>query len=104
MSFTTTHRYGAMDRDPPMEQLPTLLAELDERPEDTEHGSVALTHESEWSMSVARGGYVILEHLENGGERHMHAVAANDIIRMWHLLAGGRIEDLLAMAWSPGYE
>ena len=104
MSFTVTHRYGAMDRDPPMEQLPTLLAELDERPEDTEHGSVALTHESEWSMSVARGGYVIIEHLESGGERHMSAIAANDIIRMWHLLAEGRIEDLLAMAWSPGYE
>jgi hypothetical protein len=104
MSFTITHRYGSMDRDPPLDQLPTLLAELDDRPEDTEHGSVALTHESEWCLSVARGGYVILEHLENGGERHMRSVQTDDIIRMWQLLASGRIADLEAMAWVLGFE
>jgi hypothetical protein len=104
VSFTITHRYGAMDRDPPLEQLPMLLAELDKRPEDTEHGSVALTHESEWCLSVARGGYVVFEHLENGGERHMNSVSPEDIIRMWNLLAVGRIADLEAMAWAPGYE
>jgi hypothetical protein len=104
MSFTITHRYGNMDRDPPLDQLPMLLAELDDRPEDTEHGSVALTHESEWSLSVARGGYVILEHLESGGQRHMHSVPADDIIRMWKSLASGRIADLELFAWVPGYE
>ena len=104
MSFTITHRYGAMDRAPPLEQLPILLTELDKRPEDTEHGSVALTHESEWCLSVARGGYVVFEHLENGGERHMSSVSPEDIIRMWNLLAVGRIADLEAMAWAPGYK
>lgn len=104
MSFIITHRYGAMDADPPLEQLPLLLAELGSRPDDTEHGSVALTHESDWSLSVARGGYVILEHLENGGERHMHGVSSEEILRMWALLAAGHIDELTSMAWRPGYE
>ena len=43
MSYFITHRYGSMDREPPLSVLRELLAELEERPEDTEHGSVALT-------------------------------------------------------------
>ena len=93
-----------MDRDPPLEQLPFLLAELNDRPEDTEHGSVSLTHESEWSLSVSRDGHAIFEQLENGGERHMPSVAPEEIMRMWRLLAAGKIEELKAMAWLPGYE
>ncbi|MDE1716389.1 hypothetical protein PWG14_28375 [Chromobacterium amazonense] len=104
MSFTVTHRYGCMDRDPPISDLPRLLDELLDRPEDVEHGAVAVTHESEWSISVARGGYVLFEHLENGGERHMLEVQDEDILRMWQLLAAGEIAELELFPWKPGYE
>ena len=104
MSFTITHRYGSMDRDPALNTLPSLLAELDTRPEDIEHGSVSLTHETEWCLSAARGGYVVLEHLENGGERHMNAVPRAEILRMWELLAVGKIAELESLPWTPSYE
>lgn len=104
MSYFITHRYGSMDREPSLAALPELLAELEERPEETEHGSVALTHESEWCISVSRGGYVIFENLENGGERHMNEVPVAKILRMWEQLAAGEISALEALPWLPGYE
>jgi hypothetical protein len=72
MTFHITHRYGAMERDPPLLSLASLLAELADRPEDTEHAGVSLTHESEWCMSVSRAGSVTLENLESGA----HAICS----------------------------
>jgi len=67
MAFHITHRYGDMESSESVSILAELLRELDDDLEDTEHDSVSVSHESEWSMSVWRGGYVVFEHLENGG-------------------------------------
>ena len=104
MSYSITHRYGNMDSDPPLSVLPALLAELSERPDDTEHGRVALTHETEWCISVSRGGHVIFENLEDGGERHLTGVSDAQILLMWEDLAAGRIAKLQENPWVPGYE
>lgn len=95
-----------MDSNPPLSTLPDLLRELDDRPEDTEHGSVALTHESEWCIAVMRGGYVILDHLESdaGGERHMRDVPEARILDLWTLLAQGDIAAIESEPWRPGYK
>jgi hypothetical protein len=93
-----------MERDPPLSSLPGLLQELEERLEDTEHGSVAVSHESEWCMSVSRGGYVIFEHLEDGGERHMRDVSDERIIDLWSRLAQGDIASIESEPWIPGYK
>jgi hypothetical protein len=93
-----------MSRDPPLDRLKALLKELDDRQEDTEHGSVALTHESEWCLSVSRGGYVIFEHLKDGGERHMTSISPEEVLRMWRLLAAGNIAELERLPWIPGYD
>jgi hypothetical protein len=103
MTFHVTHRYGAMTSDPPLSSLPELLRELDDRPDDTEHDSVSVSHESEWCMSVWRGGYIVLEHLEDGGERHMLAVPDSKIVEMWSRLAEGDIASLELEPWMPGY-
>ena len=103
MAFHVTHRYGGMDSAPPLSSLPSLLRELDDRPEDTEHGSVSVSHESEWCLSVYRGGYVVFEHLERGGERHMRGVPEAKIIEMWSQLARGDIASIETEAWKPGY-
>lgn len=92
-----------MDSDPPLSSLPALLRELDDRLEDTEHCSVAVSHESEWCMSVSRGGYVVFEHLESGGERHMDAVPEAKIIELWSQLARGDIASIESEPWTPGY-
>jgi hypothetical protein len=103
MAFTITHRYGAMERNPPLSIFSTLLRELDERPEDTEHPSVSVSHESEWCMSASRGGYVIFEHLESGGPRHMREVSDMKIIELWTRLACGDTAGIESEPWALGY-
>lgn len=104
MSFIVTHRYGSEERVTDLAVFSALLSELDDRPDDTEHGSVAVTHESEWCISVSRGGYAILEHLEDGGECHMRDLSDQSIFELWNLLAVGNIEALREKPWKPGYQ
>jgi len=80
-----------------------LLSELEEAPEDEEHTSVSVTHESEWCLSAFRGGYIIFEHLENGGERHMRGVSDDQIVQLWTCLANGDIQTIEQAPWHPGY-
>jgi hypothetical protein len=103
MSFHITDRYGSMDGPHDTARFPFLLGQLDERPEDTEHGSVAITHESEWCISVSRGGVAILEHLEDGGECHMLGLTEPQVIHLWTLLAEGDIASIQQQPWVPGY-
>jgi hypothetical protein len=90
--------------DPPLSSLPSLLRELDARPEDAEHFSVAVTHESEWRISASPGGHVIFERLEEGGETHMVAVPEVKIIGLRSRLISGDIASLESEPWKPGYE
>jgi len=92
-----------MDSDPPLSSLWSLLRELDDEPGDTEHGSVAVSHESEWCISASRSGYIVLEHLERGGERHMLAIPNEKIIALWSKLAKGDIASIEAEPWKLGY-
>ena len=103
MTFHITHRYGAMESDPPLSSLPDLLRELDNRPDDTEHGDVAVSHESGWCMAVSRGGYVVFEHLEDEGACHMRDVPAAKVLDLWSRLARGDIASIQAEPWRPGY-
>jgi len=104
MAFNITHRYGSMDSQQSLSVFPTLLRELDDCPEDIEHGSVAVSHESEWCISVSRAGYVIFEHLEDGGERHMRNVPEAKIIELWTRLSEGDIETIEREPWILGYQ
>lgn len=103
MTYHVTHRYGAMERNPGTSTFAKLLAELKTRTEDTEHGDVAVTHESEWCISVSLSGAVVLENLEDGEPRHMKGVAENKILELWQLLAEGRLESIEKEPWLPGY-
>ena len=105
MAFNLTHRYGSMDPGEPSSDLLALLSELEDRPLDAEHGSVAVTHESEWMLSVSRGGYVTFENLEAGagGERHMDGVPTGKILELWRCLAEGNLAAIEQEPWLPGY-
>lgn len=92
-----------MDGPNDITRFPALLRQLDERPEDTEHGSVAVTHESEWCISVSRGGTAILEHLEDGGERFLIGLSDSKILSLWTLLAAGDIDSIHQEPWVLGY-
>jgi hypothetical protein len=101
--FHITHRYGEMESNPPLERLFGLFSELDDRHEDTEHSSVALTHESEWSLGVSHGGYITFENLEEGEPRHMTGVSPEKIIQLWELLARGDLTAIESEPWITGY-
>ena len=101
MAFTITHTHGAMDRNPALTVLPGLLAELETA--DAEHGDVALTHESEWCISVSRSGHVTFEHLESGSPRHMRDLSRERILDLWARLARGDIASIESEPWLPGY-
>ena len=103
MTFHITHRLGNMDGPQRIPDFRDFLLELGEDPEDEEHISVAVTHESEWCLSAFRGGYVIFEHIENGGERHMQGVSNDRIIQLWTCLANGDIHIIEQAPWCPGY-
>jgi hypothetical protein len=103
MSFFIQHRYGKTERDPALSELPMLLRELDDRVEDKEHGSVGMTHESEWNISVTRGGHVIFENVEEGEPRHLKGVSDSKILDLWTKLAAGKIDEIQSEPWMPGY-
>lgn len=103
MSFHLTHRHGGMTSGSSSSDFAALLSELEGPADDAEHHSVAVTHESEWSISVSRGGRVILENLETGGERHMDDVPESKLLALWQCLAAGDIAAIEREPWLPGY-
>ncbi|MFM9927566.1 hypothetical protein VLK31_31625 [Variovorax sp. H27-G14] len=105
MAFNLTHRYGSMDSGSSNSDFLALLRELEDRPEDTEHGSVAVTHESEWSLAASRGGYITFENLEaeGRGERHMDELPASKILELFRHLAEGNLAAIEQEPWLPGY-
>jgi len=102
MAYHITHTNGATVSSPPLTTLPCLLDELTTA--DAEHGDVALTHESEWCISVSRSAYVVIEHLEDGEPRHMSDVPREKILDLLARLARGELATIQAESWSPGYQ
>jgi hypothetical protein len=78
-----------------------VLDSLD--PNDTEHGDVSLTHESEWCISVSASGLATLENLEDGEPMHMRGLNRQQVLGLWEQLARGEIESLRALPWRAGY-
>lgn len=104
MSFFIYHRYGKAERDPPLSIFPALLDELEEQLDDEEHGSVSIIHESEWGLSVLRGGYVAFENVESDDQpRHMREVSREKLIGLMQDLALGHLGELEKEPWETGY-
>jgi hypothetical protein len=57
MTFRVTHRWGQMERNPTVERLKEVMAQLDVV--DDEHVSVALTHESVTGAFGSSGVHVL---------------------------------------------
>lgn len=104
MSFFVYHRTGVCESDPVLSTLPSLLDELCEQPEDQEHTSVSVIHESEWGLGIYIGGYVTFENVEGEGEpRHMRDVPRPKLIEMMEALARGDLDALEREPWLAGY-
>lgn len=103
MAFHITHRLGSMTSNPPLSAFGPLLNELKHDPEDREHCSVSVTHESEWCLSAFGDGYVAWENLEVGLPRHMNGVPEEKLLRLWEALSKGELELIESEPWLPGY-
>ena len=106
MAYKVTHRYGEDEIDPPLSSLDAVLRELEQNADDEEHFTVSLTHESEWCLTVSRGGRVTWENAERDDvePRHMIGVAKAEVLRLWRLLAAGDVVEVDKAPWLPGYE
>jgi hypothetical protein len=105
MSYFIRHRFGGNDRDPPLEALDALLGELDDRPVDPEHPSVALVHESHWALAVYPRGLITLENVEDLAVEPQHLVVQDrgEARSLLQSLAEGDLDEVFAAAWRPGY-
>jgi hypothetical protein len=79
-----------------------VLAELNA--DDIEHPSVSLTHESAWCLGAYQGGLLVWENLDAGEPRHMNNISREQVLSLWLKLADGRLDEIEAEPWLPGYE
>lgn len=103
MAFHIIHTNGTEEVDPPLSSLPALLDELKAADADHTSASVTLTHDTEWSMTVAPGGDVTFEHVEEDGVQCMQGVSDQRALELWKHLAEGDIEFLQKEPWQLGY-
>ncbi len=103
MAFHVTTRWGADEREPTVDRMREMLSQLDA--EDIERQSVALTHESAWCLGAYPDGLLVWENLEADDEpRHMNGVSRERVLGLWSKLAEGRLAEIEAEPWLPGYE
>jgi len=105
MSFYVRHRFGGNDRDPSLETLDELLRELDHNPNDREHPSISVVHESDWAVAVYANGLVTLENVVDleAEPRHLNIEKRTDARPLLTALAQGRLDEVFAAPWKPGY-
>jgi hypothetical protein len=102
MSCKLTTRWGADDREPTVERMREVLAQLDVA--DIEHQSVSLTHESEWCLGAYPGGLLVWENLEAGEPRHMNGVSRERVLALWIMLSQGKLDEIEKQPWIPGHQ
>lgn len=101
MAYTITHASGAQEPGSTTSRFDDLLDELNVAHD--EHPDVAVTHESEWCVSVYRSGDVVLENLADGDPVHATGLSRDEICERLRLVATGDIDALRNLNWSPGY-
>lgn len=93
------------DSDLPVASFRDLLLELEEDPEDREHTSVSVIHESDWYIGVYREGFVILEHLEDLDlePRHLADQTEETILALLTSISQGDLASVEQYRWRPEY-
>jgi hypothetical protein len=87
---------GASDTD-----LEALLTELDVT--DPEHPSVALSHESGWTLAAFPSGLLTFENVEEDGPARHIVTSRGQMQALFAALADGDLVAVEAIEWSDGY-
>ena len=104
MSSYLHHRWGDDVSNPTRGDMEKALAELDA--DDDEHPDCWVTDdESSWTLSAFGSGLVIWERITDDERRprHMRGISRQQVMGLWEALAAGRIADVEAQPWRPGY-
>jgi hypothetical protein len=102
MAFHITHLDGAMESGQPLSVLPALLDELEHSTAD--QPDVSVSHESGATLSVFGGGKVVFEDVESDDPPgHMDGLDRAAMLRLLTMLAEGRVDEIAAEPWRPGY-
>lgn len=102
VAFFVRHLDGNSDRPANAAGFPALLDEL--AGATVEHGDVAVTHESGWTLTVMARGRVIWENVEEDDEpRHADDLQRGEVLRLLEELAAGDLEAVESRQWAPGY-
>jgi hypothetical protein len=101
MTFSVLHTDGSGDEEIPVEGLSDLYDELSSA--DQEHGDVSVTNDdNHWTISAHRDGRVVLMNLDTFVHCHMIPVPKEEVLRLWHHLIAGNLEELHREPWKPG--
>jgi hypothetical protein len=101
VTYTITHRLGNMERNPAPEALAGLVAELDSA--DAEHGDVAISDESGWTLSAYPNGSIVWENVEEGEPRYLTSVSRKNLVELMRLVASGDLSAVENLPWRDGY-
>jgi hypothetical protein len=102
MAVYLTKRWGETLDNPDASDLTAALEEL--RLADLEHPDCWLADESGWTVSAFDSGLVILVNPEtNEGPWHMRGISKPEIVRLWNLLASGKLDEIKQLPWKSGY-
>ena len=98
-----TNVAGAETDDVSREAIEGLLDDLDSHAGE-EFASVSVSHESGWNLELFTD-LTVLEDVEAdpGTERHLRGLSRDERLRLALLLVDGRVDDVLALDWVPGY-
>jgi hypothetical protein len=102
VSYFVVSRWGSSVREPTLDVLKEILAELDV--DDLEHACAYLSHESGWSLMAYQTGAVEWVNVEEDDpeERHMDDVSREKALKLWLKLSRGDVEAVEAEPWLPG--
>lgn len=96
------HLDGSTDRPDSTASFPGLLDELAYA--TVEHGDVAVTHESGWTLTVLASGRILWENVEEDDEpRHADGFSRVDALLMLEQLAAGDVDAVESQPWASGY-
>jgi hypothetical protein len=102
MAVYLPKRLGETVDNPDSSELAAALEEL--RTADTEHPDCRLADENGWTVSAFDSGLVILENPETReGPWHMRGISKTEIVRLWSLLAFGKLHEIRQSPWVSGH-
>lgn len=102
MTFSTRHRLGDCETNPPLKTLDALYDELLED-EDAENGDVSVEHEeSEICLVAHRSGLLVREDFASERTRHMKKAPRERVVELWKALAKGDLERVNREPWMDG--